>query len=74
MRESNRSWLRRTLDFISSKGWEIALIMKIRYRTRRIICFGEEDDATAVIHSERMGTVLSVGRGWTARSFCRKSN
>ena len=58
LRENNRRRLRTTLEYIERKGWEIVMMTEIRAETRGILWFGEGENETAVVHSERTAIIL----------------
>ena len=58
-RDHNRRRLRRIVDYISGKKWEIVLISELKADREGIIWMGDADDPMALIHSQKAGILLS---------------
>jgi len=58
MREHNRRRLRRVVEKIVMKGWEIVLLSEISADDEGVLWLGEEEERVVVVHAKKSAMVL----------------
>lgn len=61
LRENNRRRLRRVLDYIERRNWQIVLLSEIKADSNGILWLGEEERLIAVVHSKKTAICLRGG-------------